>query len=285
MDKILEWMGQHPVAVIIGLIVLFLIFTYNNLNSKKHRIEKSFSKIDIYLQKRFDKMKSLLEELSQGYDHESEVYKEVSRLRSGITKAMEDGSINSKVQAENNVTTFMANPMIRTEAYPNLDLGKELAMFTAKETVISEEELAAARSQYNANVTSFNRAITSFPTMLVAKIFGFGTPYELFKVAEEAKERVSFNTVKEEQLASEIKIAEMKHAAEAKKKIQDIANDTAVQIAQKTAEDQLKQNGIGTDSEGEEKREQTNLEEPVQNATEENTQEKTEETSEQNKTE
>jgi LemA protein len=219
MEKIFDWMLSHPLVVIIVIVLLLVMLTYNNLNGKKHRIEKSFSTIDVYLQKRFDKMKSLLEQVSQAYDHESDVFKEVSRLRSGITKAMEEGTINSKVAAENDINAFIVRtPSLRTEAYPTLDLGKEMAVFTAKETVISEEELAAARKQYNANVTSFNRAISSFPTMLLAGLLGFGKPYELFKVAEAAKERPTFNSVKEEKLASELKMKEMEREAEVKAK-------------------------------------------------------------------
>ena len=162
---------------------------------KKQRVEKSFSTIDVYLQGRFDKLSSLLEQTLAAYDHESDVYKEVSRLRSGIVKA-QTGNINDKVNAENEINAFIANPMMRTEAYPNLDSIKTLAMKTAEETVISENELISARRQYNSNVTSYNTKIKSFPAMLIAGILGFGTPFALFKVEEQAKERPSINTIK-----------------------------------------------------------------------------------------
>lgn len=242
MERIIDWMFSHPFMVLLIILIIFVIFIYNNLNGKKHRIEKSFSTIDVYLQKRFDKMKSLLEETVQAYEHESKTYENISRLRTGITKAMEEGTINAKVNAENQMNAFIAaTPMIRTEGYPQLDIGREMSIFTAKQTVISEEELAAARSQYNANVTSFNRAITSFPTMLFAKLFGFGEPYELFKVQEAAKERPSFNTVKEEKLDSELKMAEMTQAAEAKRKIQEVADRAALKAAE-AAEKELDNN-------------------------------------------
>lgn len=241
MNSVFDWVLSHPLIVIIIVLVLYIIFTYNNLNGKKHRIEKSFSNIDVYLQARFDKIKALLEQTSKAYDHESDVFKGISRLRTGITKAMEEGSsINDKVSAENEINAFVRSPLIRTEAYPELSAIKELGMYTAKQTVISEEDLAAARKQYNSNVTSFNRTITTFPTLLVAKLLGFGTAYELFKVAEEAKERPTFNSVKEEQVASEIKIDEMKQAADAAKKIQDVANEAALKVAKIKAEETVK---------------------------------------------
>ena len=85
---------------------------------------------------------------------------------------------------------------MRTEAYPNLDSIRTLAMKTAEETVISENDLISARKQYNSNVTSYNTKIKSFPAMLIAGILGFNTPFTLFKVEEQAKVRPSINTIK-----------------------------------------------------------------------------------------
>ena len=195
MNQILDWMFAHPLIIVAIIVFLYVMFTYNNLNGKKQRVEKSFSTIDVYLQARFDKLTSLLEQTLAAYDHESEVYKEVSRLRSGIVKA-KTGDINDKVNAENEINAFISNPMMRTEAYPNLDSIRTLAMKTAEETVISENDLISARKQYNSNVTSYNTKIKSFPAMLIAGILGFNQPFALFKVEEQAKVRPSINTIK-----------------------------------------------------------------------------------------
>ena len=195
MNQILDWMFAHPLIIVVIIVFLYVMFTYNNLNGKKQRVEKSFSTIDVYLQARFDKLTSLLEQTLAAYDHESDVYKEVSRLRSGIVKA-KTGDINDKVNAENEINAFISNPMMRTEAYPNLDSIRTLAMKTAEETVISENDLISARKQYNSNVTSYNTKIKSFPAMLIAGILGFNTPFTLFKVEEQAKVRPSINTIK-----------------------------------------------------------------------------------------
>ena len=189
--SILDWMVAHPLIVILIILVIYVIFTYNNLNAKKQRVEKSFSKIDVYLQARFDKLTSLFEQTMKAYDHESNVYKEVARLRSGIVNAKSSNDINTKVSAENEVMAFAASPLMRTEAYPELTAIKEMATITANATITSEEQLIAARSQYNSNATSYNTKIKSFPAMLLAGVLGFNTPFTLFKAQEEAKERPS----------------------------------------------------------------------------------------------
>ena len=174
--------------IILIVIVVLIILMYNNLNSSKNRVEKSFSNIDVYLEERFDKISALLEQTLTAYDHEEKTYTEISALRTGIANA-KGGSINDKVNAENKMSAFMASPLMKTEAYPELKAIETLGMTTANETIKSEANLSAARRQYNNNATSYNTSLTAFPTNIIAGMFGFNQPYELFKVTEGKKER------------------------------------------------------------------------------------------------
>ena len=179
---------MSTIFIIIGIVVVLIILMYNNLNASKNRVEKSFSNIDVYLEERFDKISALLEQTLTAYDHEEKTYEEISSLRSGIINA-KSGGINEKVNAENQISAFMASPLMKTEAYPELKAIETLVVITENETIKSEENLAAARRQYNNNATSYNTSLTAFPTSIIAGLFGFNTPYELFKVTEGKKER------------------------------------------------------------------------------------------------
>ena len=187
MDTILNWLGANPILTVIIVLVLLIVLIYNNLNSKKKRVEKSFSNIDVYLEKRFDEISSLLAQLQNSYTFESDVQTQIAGLRTGIETA-KNGSVNDKVVASNNVSAFLASPAIKTEAYPELKSISELGMFTAQKTASVEDEISAARRQYNNNATSYNTLIKSFPAVLIARLAGFNTPYELFKVSEGKKE-------------------------------------------------------------------------------------------------
>ena len=103
--------GLIVILVIIGLIILM----YNNLNASKNRVEKAFSNIDVYLEERFDKISALLEQTLTAYDHEEKTFQEISALRTGITNA-QNGGINEKVKVENQISAFMASPLMKTEA-------------------------------------------------------------------------------------------------------------------------------------------------------------------------
>ena len=96
MQGILDWIAANPLIVIIAVLVLFLIFTYNNLNGKKKRVEKSFSTIDVYLEKRFDEISALLEQTLTAYEFEESTHTRIADLRSTI-KVAQTGTINDKV--------------------------------------------------------------------------------------------------------------------------------------------------------------------------------------------
>ena len=195
MNKILDWIVANPIPVIIIVLVLFVIFTYNNLNSKKKRVEKSFSTIDIYLEKRFDEISALLEQTLTAYDFEESVYTQIAAARSGLVTA-KNGGINDKVSAANNLSKMMAIPGLKGEAYPEIQSILSMGMFTMEKTSEIEYDLAAARKQYNNNATSYNTKISSFPTNLISGILGFKTPFELFKVTEGKKERPTMANIK-----------------------------------------------------------------------------------------
>lgn len=189
MELVWNWIVANPLWVVLIILVLFVIFTYNNLNAKKHRVEKSFSVIDVYLTERFDKLESVFRQIEKAYDHESETYTAIAKYRSGITESLEKGDINGKIKATEQVQAFVTSPAFRTEAYPELASIATLGLFGAKETAASEKEIAAARKQYNSNANSYNTKIKSFPTLLIAPLLGFGKPFELFKATEEERKR------------------------------------------------------------------------------------------------
>ena len=220
MDAIFNWISENPIPTIIIVVVIFLIFTYNNLNAKKKRVEKSASTIDVYFEKRFDEISALLEQVERVYEHEESVYSQVSALRSGIATA-KVGTINDKVNMANNISNMLAIPGLKAEAYPELQSIKNNGMFVMNKTSENENDLAAARKQYNNNATSYNTLISSFPTNLVAGIFGFKEPFVLFKVTEGKKERPTMANVaktKKEALKEELEMQNMELKAELERK-------------------------------------------------------------------
>lgn len=171
--------------ILIVVCVCLVILLSNSLVGKRNRVEQSFATIDTYLEKRFDELGSLFEQLTASMDHESDVYIKVAKARSGL----QSGDMNTKIEAMNAVSGIMAHPMMKTEAYPELKSIETMGLFTAKATSSVEDNIAAARKTYNKNVTAYNNALEMFPMNIIASMTGHKEKFALLVTAEEKKVR------------------------------------------------------------------------------------------------
>ena len=106
----------------------------------------------------------------KGYaDHEKEVLMRVTEARSA---AMNATSINDKIQAENALTSALAGLKISLEAYPDLKANQNFLQLQNEISDI-ENKLAAVRRFFNSATKELNNAVQTFPSNLLAGIFGF----------------------------------------------------------------------------------------------------------------
>ena len=164
------------VAVVLVLLIAFIAIS-NKLNRALVKIDEAESGIDVALTKRYDVLTKQLD-IVKGYaKHESETIERVIELRRGSSMAEKSAAAAAmnEMQAKINVVA---------EAYPELRSAENFRMLQASVND-TEEHLQAARRAYNANVSSFNQMIVSFPSSIIAGSKGL-TKRDFFE-AEPAK--------------------------------------------------------------------------------------------------
>jgi Uncharacterized conserved protein len=182
------------IPIILGLIViigLWLILSRNSFVSIKNQVEEAFSTMDVYLKKRYDLIPNLVETVKGYATHESETFTKVTAAR---TAAMNSTSIDEKIANENALSGTLKSLFAVAEAYPQLqantnflDLQQQLKML--------EDEIANSRKYYNAVVRTMNTKVESFPSNLVASMFGFKKHpfFEVGSAEERENVQVKFN--------------------------------------------------------------------------------------------
>lgn len=170
------------VAVVIGF---FLVSLYNKLVAYKNNRENAFADIDVQLKQRHDLIPQLVSSVKGYMDHEAGVLTRVTEARS---KAINATSIDGKIAAEQELGAALQGLQIQVEAYPDL---KASSNFLQLQNEISdvENKLAAARRYFNSATREFNVAVQSFPSNLIAGMFGFYTE-KMFDVGEVERERL-----------------------------------------------------------------------------------------------
>lgn len=172
------------VAVIIILIIAIVgwyIGTRNRFIRMEQDVQNSESRIDVYLTKRYDLLTKMLSTTKGYMKHEKETLAEVVEMRNPGVNA----SLKEKAEFNDQMSSVAKQLNFVVERYPDLKADK---MFNNLQQSISEveENLQAARSNFNANVASFNKAILQFPASIVA---GSRFSKKEYFEAEEAKKQ------------------------------------------------------------------------------------------------
>jgi len=174
------------ILTILVVVVLWLVFTYNGLIRRRYRVKEAWSDIDVQLKRRYDLIPNLVETVKGYATHEKEAFEKVTQARATALGAQ---TVHDKEAAENVLTSALKSIFAIAEAYPQL---RAVESFVKLQDELSDTEnkIQAARRFYNGNVMEFNTKTETFPTNLIAGIFGFKKE-EFFQLQqEEAKEPV-----------------------------------------------------------------------------------------------
>jgi LemA protein len=96
------------------------------------------------------------------------------------------GSVEGKIEANNQLSSALARLLVVVERYPDLKSNQNF-MRLQDELAGTENRIAVERRRYNEAVRLYNTKIRSFPTNIIAGMFGFDRA-ELFQAPEGAEE-------------------------------------------------------------------------------------------------
>lgn len=171
--------------LIIGGFIFFLIILYNRLVKLRQNRKNAFSDIDVQLKQRYDLVPQLVEVVKGYAKHESKLFEEVTKIRARINPS---ASIAERSAAESALGNAMMNLFAVAENYPDL---KADANFMSLQSELSdiENKIAAVRRFFNNATNELNTACEQFPSVIVAKMFGF-TQEGFFDVSGEERKKI-----------------------------------------------------------------------------------------------
>lgn len=172
------------VAVVIIIVFIYVLVTYNSFVGGKNRIEQATSGIDVYLTQRFELIPNLIECVKGYMNYEKETFAKITEMRSVYmqTRNLKDGE---RLNNECNKIIAIA------ENYPELKASEQF-LNLQKNLTKMESQLQAARRIYNLEVKAYNNKIQMFPSNLLAKMFQF-KEVEFFQAEEQAQKNISIN--------------------------------------------------------------------------------------------
>jgi LemA protein len=181
--------------IILVVLVLLAIGIYNRLVAGRNRYKNAFAQIDVQLKRRYDLIPNLVETAKGYLKHEREVLESVTQARNMAASAADLASkmpgsadaMRGLAQAEGALTGALGRFFAVAEAYPDLKANQTM-MQLMEELTSTENKVSFARQAFNDSVMQYNITRESFPSNILAGMFGFG-PAELLQSTESADEK------------------------------------------------------------------------------------------------
>lgn len=176
----------YIILAVLGVLVLWLLFTYNYLITLRNRVREAWSQIDVQLKRRSSLIPNLVEAVKGYVKHEKTVLENVTKARSALVGARNP---NEKAAANDMLTGALKSLFAVAEAYPDLKASENFKQLQ-EELSDTETKVAAARQFYNTNVLDLNNSLEQIPSAWLGSLFGFQKE-TFFKTTEEERKEVS----------------------------------------------------------------------------------------------
>src|SRR5436309_14653984 len=173
------------VVVVLVVIAFALVGMYNSLVQLRVRADNAWSDIDVQLKRRHDLIPNLVETVKGYAAHEKGTFENIAKFRS---MAMQATTTADRVQAENQLTQSLKSLFAVAENYPQLQASGQFQQLQNSLNGL-EDAIQNSRRYYNAVVRDLNTKIASFPTNIIAGMFGF-SPKQFFEAPEGDRENV-----------------------------------------------------------------------------------------------
>lgn len=169
--------------ILVGVAVLLIIVVvvlYNSLVSTKVRVDEAWSDITVQLKRRLDLIPNLINTVKGYATHEKAVFEKVTEARANALNAQ---GVKETAQTENQFEGALKSLFAVSEAYPDLKANQNFQQLQA-ELTDTEDKIMASRRFYNGAARELNIKINTFPSNLIAGMFGF-KPREFYEVEDQ----------------------------------------------------------------------------------------------------
>lgn len=170
-----------PIIIVIVIVGISMIGSYNGLVSKDEAVKQANSKIEASLQRRADLIPNVVNSVKGYMSHEEEIFTKIADARSKIGS----GNKEVKKEGETELTSAISRLLVVQENYPELKADAQVSALIS-ELEGTENRLFIARKDYNDTATAYNKSIRQFPTSMMAGMFGFQRA-ELIEADKDAK--------------------------------------------------------------------------------------------------
>lgn len=168
----------YIIGGIIILLGVYVMVTFNSLVNKEEKVKLQWNEVQNSYQRRIDFIPNVVNVVKGQADFEQTTLIKITEARAKATSVnISPGDVsaekyNQQVAAQDELATATNRLVIAVEKYPEL---KGTAAFEGLQTQLegTERRIKIARKDFNGAIAGYNSSVKSFPTKIVARVFGF----------------------------------------------------------------------------------------------------------------
>jgi LemA protein len=159
----MEWLILFALLGLLG----WAVWAFNRFVKLGNQVKEAWAGIDVQLQRRYDLVPGLVATVKGYMRHESGVLERVTHLR-----GHPEMPVAQRAGEESGLSRSIGRLFALAEDYPDLKASEGFQQLHSSLVEI-EEQLQYARRYYNGSVRDNNNLVEGFPSLLVARLFGF----------------------------------------------------------------------------------------------------------------
>ena len=199
-----SYIGPIAVCIIIVAVLLFVGATYNSLVTLGQAVDAQWGQVQNVYQRRADLIPNLVATVKGAANFEKSTYEDVAKARASvgqISPAVVQNAINNPqdfakyAAAQDALGSALSRLLAVVENYPQLRATENFQTLQAQ-LEGTENRIAFERKKYNDAAREFNTRRDTFPTVMIAGMFGgrFNEkPYFQAQPGAEKPPTVNFN--------------------------------------------------------------------------------------------
>ena len=177
--------------IVLAVILIYFIMTYNSLVNIKNNVSKAWANIDVLLKQRHDELPKLVDTCKQYMKYEQETLDKVIKARSSVSEARESQNVAALGAAESVLRSGLGQLFALAESYPELKANEQFLHLQSRISGL-ENAIADRREFFNDSVNINNVRIAQFPDLILARLFNFKSQ-DLLKFSVEELTDVDIN--------------------------------------------------------------------------------------------
>jgi LemA protein len=166
------------IAIIVGLILIWGIGTYNGFVKKQEAMTKAWGQVENVYQRRADLVPNLVAVVKNYAEYEQGTLIAVTEARAKAVNAtvntehFDETEFANFETAQKELGNSLNRLIVEVENYPDLKANEEYLTLQAQ-LAGCENRILTERNRFNEAAKVYNQSVRKFPSSLIAKMFGF----------------------------------------------------------------------------------------------------------------